>query len=509
MSKSSLILAVLALSLILSVSAKLKVDAQNKMFVDDNGNYRVFHGVNVAYKIPPFLPPTTDHFDFDNSFSEQDAQKLQSWGMNIIRLTLYWEAIEPARGHYNEAYLDKVQEIVDICAKYDIAVYLDMHQDVANKQYCGEGMPDWAIRPHTNFLTKFPAPLWGIKMEYDADGYPTMKSCLERDFGFYYTTYAVMDAYQDLWDNWNGVGDAFADMWAHVANRFKDHPNVVGYELINEPFIGNLYKDIKLVFKNDKVMPFYHKVHERIRAVDDQTIIFYEHPTTDQVFHAVHGTPGGPAYNDRQVLSYHVYAAGPGDPTNLKSSNIKATLLFEHSYKILDSEDQMGFLTEFGAISGLTDIGNQNMRFILDIADKRIQSWTYWQYKFYDDYTTAARPSECEGFYDGNGNLLTNKVKVLTRPYVMSSSLPVQSMSVGFLNNLYVKFTKTANASNDLIKLYLNEEFHFSKGVICSVKECPECKVERANNLEKHYFYLDHSAAAPGTLTLDCKTKMW
>lgn len=506
MAKSKFIIGLLTISLFLAVSAKLKVNPETKQFVDDQGNVRVFHGVNVAYKIPPFLPPTVDHFDFDKSFSEDDAIRLKSWGMNIIRLTLYWEAIEPARGHYSEAYLDKVQELVDICAKYDIAVYLDMHQDVANKQYCGEGMPDWAVRPHTSFLTKFPAPLWGISMEYDADGYPTLKSCLERDFGVYYATYAVMDAYQDLWDNWNGIGDAFADMWAHVADRFKDKQNVIGYEIINEPFIGNIFKDPRIVFKNDKVMPFYHKVHEKIRAVDDETIIFYEHPTTDQVFHAVHGSPGGPAYNDRQVLSYHIYPVTSGDPTDVKSANIKASILFDHAYSILDSENQMGFLTEFGAISGLTSPGNDNMKFVLDIADKRIQSWSYWQYKFYDDYTTAARPSECEGFFDGNGNLIVDKIKVLTRAYVQSSPLQIVKMSSDFLNKLYVQFNKSVDSSNGLIKLYLNEEHHFKKGVICKVNECATCTVQRANGEEKHHFYLDHSSAGPGTLTLTCKT---
>ena len=31
-------------------------------------------------------------------------------------------------------------------ASYGIYTLLDMHQDVFNARFCGEGLPDWAIR---------------------------------------------------------------------------------------------------------------------------------------------------------------------------------------------------------------------------------------------------------------------------------------------------------------------------------------------------------------------------
>ena len=505
---SKILIAVLLLcSVICLTQAKLKVNPQTKQIVDEQGNTVILHGVNVAYKISPFLPPNTKSFNFDNSFSAEDADRLRSWGMNSIRLTIYWEAVEPVRGKYNDAYLSKVEEIVDICAKRGIYVYLDAHQDVANKQFCGEGMPDWAIKP-ANALNKFPAPLFNLKFQYDKDGYPTLESCLKNNFPIYYMTYAVEDAYQNLFSNWNGIGDAFANMWAHVASRFKDKQNLIGYEIINEPWVGNLYKNPGIAFKTDQVMKFYNRVHNAVRKVDDQSIIFFEHPLTDAELDAVHGSPGGPDYNDRQILSYHVYAIGMGDPQSTKVVNSAASKLYGRVYQRLDRENLTGFLTEFGAISGLTQPGNDHIKYVLDLADNRMQSWSYWQYKYYEDYTTAARPSVCEGFFDDKGNVITEKIRVLSRPYVQLSSLPILEMRVSTTYALSVTFKKDSSNKKGLVKLYLNEDLHFTEGAQCSTKQCPSCSVLRSNSENKHHFELDYTQAPVGELQLMCSNRI-
>lgn len=59
-------------------------------------------------------------------------------------------------------------------------------------------------------------------------------------------------------------------MWQKVASKFKNQSNVLGYELLNEPFFGNIYKDLTLTWSSDtKVLqPFYRKLHTAIREVD-------------------------------------------------------------------------------------------------------------------------------------------------------------------------------------------------------------------------------------------------
>ncbi len=101
------------------------------------------------------------------------------------------------------------------------------------------GVPDWAIAPLVNASSsKFPSPL-PVTMQFDpVSGYPLLNTCLAHDFGDYYFSGGVSGAFQALYDNTGGLADALAGMWAAVAARFAQNPFVLGYELINEPFMG-------------------------------------------------------------------------------------------------------------------------------------------------------------------------------------------------------------------------------------------------------------------------------
>ena len=125
-------------------SSNFKVDTFSRHITDQTGAARVFHGANVAFKPYPYLP-SSDPSDPANSFTSNDAKFLKSIGHNVIRLTIYWEGVEPVRGQYNEAYVNRIKEIMDVCEEYGIKVLVDLHQDAVSRKYCGEGMPDWAV----------------------------------------------------------------------------------------------------------------------------------------------------------------------------------------------------------------------------------------------------------------------------------------------------------------------------------------------------------------------------
>lgn len=59
---------------------RVRVDPATHFFVDTSDRVRVFHGVNVVEKLPPFLPVSTG-FDARNSLSEADILNLSSWGL--------------------------------------------------------------------------------------------------------------------------------------------------------------------------------------------------------------------------------------------------------------------------------------------------------------------------------------------------------------------------------------------------------------------------------------------
>ena len=97
------------------------------------------------------------------SFSVEDAQLLASMGYNTIRLGVLWAGLEPTKGEYNMTYVEKVVEIVDIAGQHGLHPVLDMHQDVFNRKYCGNGVPDWVAQPDKE---NFPYPL---EVEYPVD----------------------------------------------------------------------------------------------------------------------------------------------------------------------------------------------------------------------------------------------------------------------------------------------------------------------------------------------------
>lgn len=65
-----------------------------------------------------------------------------------------------------------------------------------------------------------------------------VQDCAKHSWATYHTTQAVGVAYQNLYNNTNGLRDSFAQFWATVAANFVDSPYVIGYDIINEPWAG-------------------------------------------------------------------------------------------------------------------------------------------------------------------------------------------------------------------------------------------------------------------------------
>ena len=202
------------------------IKVKGMKFVDSYGRERIFNGMNVVDKtayVPGFV---ANEFSKD-LFWVDEFKKL---GFNIIRLGMTWSVVEPEKGKYNEEYLNSIEKIMDYCHEKGIYVYLDMHQDLYSpKSGDGDGAPDWATacEPYTFKKAKF---VW-------AEGYFWGK--------------AVHKAFDNFWANekvdGDGLIDCFAEMWKHVADRFKDHPALFGFDVFNEPFPG---KDGGKVFRN-------------------------------------------------------------------------------------------------------------------------------------------------------------------------------------------------------------------------------------------------------------------
>lgn len=301
----------------------IKINNASRKFVDEFGRERIFHGVNAVYKIAPWLP-STEKFDSTESLSRDDAELMRSWGFNVVRLGVMWPGLEPnIRGQYDYQYLDNVQQVVQILADASIYVLLDLHQDLWHREYCGEGVPDYlqsacqTLEP--NDTQPFPLPAVNTTYPDDAAGVPAIESCLSVMFATYYMSAEVGAGFQCLYDNKAESWEAIGGYWREVVKKFSKATNVLGYELINEPWAGDVYDKRRNLLpqyaEKNYLAPLYSYLHDVIREIDLQKIIFFEGLTIDFWPNGFEEGPGGPEFNDRQALAYHIYCPVQ-DPTD-------------------------------------------------------------------------------------------------------------------------------------------------------------------------------------------------
>ncbi|MCL2507936.1 MAG: cellulase family glycosylhydrolase [Oscillospiraceae bacterium] len=197
-----------------------KIYTQGMSFVDEHGRARIFNGANICSK--NHNSDVASHTVFPYDLDDEFFQRYVSAGFNLIRLGVCWEELEPEMGVYNETFLKSVDEIFRRAEKWDVYIYLDMHQDLYGSfgKGLGDGAPKWAYlsEPYEPKPAKF---VW-------AEGYFWGK--------------AVHRAFDNFWDNKDiacrGVQDRFADVWKMLAARYKDCPALLGYDFLNEPFPG-------------------------------------------------------------------------------------------------------------------------------------------------------------------------------------------------------------------------------------------------------------------------------
>lgn len=466
----------------------IKINPSTHMFIDKQGRVRFFHGVNAVYKLAPYYPDSTK-FDAMNSLGVQDAINLKQWGFNIVRLGVMWVGLEPEKGVYDSNYLDQIENIVNILNDHDIYVLLDFHQDIIHRKFCGEGVPDYIMEScMANYPDSKPFPLPISSDEYpypyplDNDGNPTIDACLSKKFFSYYFSDQVGKTFQCLYKDVDNAWTSFGNYWETVAQRFKGADNVIGYELINEPWAGDVISHPELllphVAEKHSLQPMYEYLHKRIREVDDQKIIMYEGLTIDYWQSGFTQAPGGADYNDRQAYSYHIYCPLKNESTAVLALNEFACGKVDDEFFSMRKKDvaRLGgsmMMTEFGAEM---DVLPQLLQIdqLLSMADSHQQSWIYWQFKFYNDITTCCSG---ESFYGEDGNIYMDKVKALSRTYPQAiAGNDVTFKFNSFNSDFEMTYTALSTNANKDTVIYFNYISYYFSGLAVELVVSDEYK---------------------------------
>lgn len=130
---------------------------------------------------------------------------------------------------------------------------------------------------------------------------------------------AIGTAYERLYTNHDGLTDAWGSFWAKVAETFAGAPELLGLELINEPFIGNPYSDplrlIPDIGDRQRLQPAYDILNSHIRTVAPDALVFFAGCTWDRTGDKIVDAlplgfthpPGGAEFADRSVSAFHHY----------------------------------------------------------------------------------------------------------------------------------------------------------------------------------------------------------
>ena len=169
-------------------------------------------------------PDFTDQFwkaFKDNYITREDIAYIKQTGMNSIRLPFHYKSFteEDYMGlKSNQDGFARIDSVIKWCKEEGLYIILDMHDA--------------------------PGGQTGDNID-DSYGYPWLFESEES---------------QQL----------FCEIWEKIANRYKDEPAILGYDLLNEPIATHFNNKEEI---NKHLVPVYKKGIEAIRSVDKNHII--------------------------------------------------------------------------------------------------------------------------------------------------------------------------------------------------------------------------------------------
>ncbi len=252
---------------------------EDGVLVDAEGRALYLRGVNVhesAKYHPDHIIPLTPG----------EVSILRDSGFNSVRLLTHWEAVEPEPGRVDRDYLAAFAAEVQKLTAAGFLVVVDMHQDVWGQPF-GNGAPGWACPDDLKEGYQPVSPWWMNYFE------PQVEACF------------------DLFWSDESLQDEFAAAWKEVAALVCDDPDVVGFDLINEPWPGSGLSDS--TFDDTVLYRFYRRIMDAIEEVCPGKVFFLE-PSRGYDFGLIGPIEVDAADLPRVVLAPHFYPMAVHEP---------------------------------------------------------------------------------------------------------------------------------------------------------------------------------------------------
>ena len=243
----------------------------------------------------------------ENYITRDDIAFIKEAGFNSIRVPFDYKLLTPEElpGVWRDSGFDLLDRVVNWSTQEGLYVILDMH--------CAPGGQT------------------GANID-DSWGYPWL--------------YESSQSQQRL-----------ADVWRRIAERYRDNPTVLGYDLLNEPLPN--WPELR---KYDSMLePLFKKITKAVREVDQNHIVILEGVDWDSSLRNF-----GPPFDPKSVYSFHKYW------TPVAKESIQPFLDFRDKY------DVPIWLGESGENT------NEWISDMVELVEGNDIGWAFWPYKKMD-----------------------------------------------------------------------------------------------------------------------------
>lgn len=421
------------------------VRGTNPGIYDADGRFVILRGVN--YNVLGDYWEANANVPAHKAYSAEDIRMMADYGFNCIRLIVSWSKLEPQQGNYNQQYIQSINNVITEAAKYNIYVMLDMHQDAWGKY----------IATPADSACSFPNKGWDGAPQWATitDGQSTCSIDGQRQ-----NSPAVIHAFQNFWDNTNGIQDANINAWKTLVSATASNRNVLGYDLINEPSLG--YKE-PFAGEVAKLGSYYGRLITAIRSAEggnlNEHIIFMEPSITWQGTGSISsiGLPSSDFTTDNNLVAapHHYF------------ESIQQELSIEQGYQFirdiaLDRYQTACFMGEWGYFGVPSSDVDRVKRFGV-IEDSHFGSSTWWQWcqapgdphgiswdgNTYDATSLHLIEVDAAGNYTGTKNELYLNVLSRTRPNAIVG-MPTALTSNSDNGTMHLEATTTTQGITEL-----------------------------------------------------------
>ncbi len=407
------------------------VHVAGTVFRDGQGRQLLFRGYNA--KVTTLYDVTfSDGRIPEETFpdlSEAEASRIEQLGWNAIRLPINWSGFEPHPQQYADAFLSKLDAVLDMAKRHHFYVLVDMHQDAYSKEIGQDGEPLWAIVPPPTMLVQGP---------YD-DSRRLSGQVLQAGYSFFANANAT---------DGRPLQDAYVAALGRIVRHVLGNPLVLGYEAFNEPALLHL----------DQLHAFHEKLADAVHAIDADAPVLFEPIGTRNQFDSAE-IPTQPWSHGPASYAVHIYTCwfstcasanwASEDPSELAPS-------MAHADQERAGWNTPLFVTEFWC-DQTTPQGAAWLSAELDLQDQYVVSSTAWEFSGLGAW----------GFHDDNGNERPATTKVMARMFPRAVAGTIVKIARPAAGDMVVTYTANAKTRGLPHEVSLSSAYVTSAKVLC------------------------------------------